>query len=264
MRFVEGVDIPEEVLEAHREGKLVLFVGAGASKASPSNLPLFDELAKKLGKLARKEFNDEDKARIDTYIGSLPDDFDTHRHAAKLLRPEGSTPNDLHRALVRLATCGKAVRIVTTNFDNHLSDAAKELGLDLGDQWIGPALPLGRDFQGIVHLHGSLTRHHKELILDDRDFGRAYFGDGWAPRFLQPMFAEYVVLFVGYSLSDTVMRYLTLGLPSKTSRYTLVPKAAEGDFSETDLTRLQVTQITYPNSDGKHTSLPQALENWAQ
>jgi hypothetical protein len=49
MRFVEGVDIPEEVLEAHREGKLVLFVGAGASKASPSNLPLFDELAKKLG-----------------------------------------------------------------------------------------------------------------------------------------------------------------------------------------------------------------------
>ena len=115
-----------------------------------------------------------------------------------------------------------------------------------------------------MHLHGSLTRHHKELILDDRDFGRAYFGDGWAPRFLQPMFAEYVVLFVGYSLSDTVMRYLTLGLPSKTSRYTLVPKAAEGDFSETDLTRLQVTQITYPNSDGKHTSLPQALENWAQ
>ena len=54
MRFVEGVDIPEEVLEAHREGKLVLFVGAGASKASPSNLPLFDELAKKLGKLARR------------------------------------------------------------------------------------------------------------------------------------------------------------------------------------------------------------------
>ena len=133
---------------------------------------------------------------------------------------------------MRLATCGKAVRIVTTNFDNHLSDAAKEIGLDLGDQWIGPALPLGRDFQGIVHLHGSLTRDHKELILDDRDFGRAYFGDGWAPRFLQPMFAEYVVLFVGYSLSDTVMRYLTLGLPSKTSRYALVP---EGGFSETDL-----------------------------
>ena len=49
MRFVEGVDIPEEVLEAHREGKLVLFVGAGASKAAPSNLPLFDELAKSSG-----------------------------------------------------------------------------------------------------------------------------------------------------------------------------------------------------------------------
>lgn len=261
MRFVEGVDIPEEVITAHAEGKLVLFVGAGASRSAPSSLPLFDELAQRLGARARSLFDEAHRNRIDTYIGSLPKGFDTHRHAAELLQPEGSIPNDVHRAVVRLAACGGTARIVTTNFDNHLWGAAEELDIDLGDRWIGPALPLGRDFCGIVHLHGSLTRHHDELILDDRDFGRAYFGDGWAPRFLQPMFSEHVVLFVGYSLTDTVMRYLTLGLPSNTPRYALVPEEA---LENSDLARLQVSAIPYPNQEGDHSVLPRVLDAWAR
>lgn len=261
MQFIEGIDIPEEVLQAHSDGKLVLFVGAGASKSAPASLPLFDELAHQLGDLARVPFEDGYRDTIDAYIGSLPSGFDAHRHAADLLQPEGSAPNDLHRSLVKLAASAPAIRIVTTNFDNHLSVAAAELGIDLGRKWIGPALPLGRDFEGVVHLHGSLTRHHRELILDDRDFGRAYFGDGWAPRFLQPMFEEYVVLFVGYSLTDTVMRYLTLGLPSKTSRYALV---AEKEAAVGVLRRLQVTAIPYPNDDATHAVLPQVLDSWAR
>ncbi|MGL3150438.1 SIR2 family protein [Microbacterium sp. A82] len=259
MQFIEGVDIPDEVLQAHTDGRLVLFVGAGASKSAPSSLPLFDELAFQLGELARVQFTEAHGDKIDTYIGSLPSGFDAHRHAAALLRPEGSAPNDLHRALVRLACSGGAPRIVTTNFDGHLSTAAEDLGMELGDRWIGPALPLGRDFRGVVHLHGSLTRHHDELIIDDRDFGRAYFGDGWAPRFLQPMFESHVVLFVGYSLTDTVMRYLTLGLPSNTPRYALIP---EDGLERAELLRLQVKPIRYPNRDGKHLMLPAALEAW--
>ena len=187
MQFIEGVDIPEEVLKAHSDGKLVLFVGAGASKSAPSSLPLFTELAKQLGELARVPCLKIHEDRIDTYIGSLPENFDSHYHAADLLQPEGSAPNDVHRAITRVASCAGKPKIVTTNFDTHLSSAAQELSLDLGEKWIGPALPLGRDFSGIVHLHGSLSRSHRELILDDRGFGRAYFGDGWAPRFLQPM-----------------------------------------------------------------------------
>lgn len=263
MHFHEGIDLPDEVLEAHATGNLVFFVGAGASMSPPSNLPSFTQLAEQLGELARIPFSDHYRDKIDTFIGSLPSGpggFDAHRHAAALLQREESKPNDVHRALVRLATSGPAVRIVTTNFDEHLSIAASELGVDVGDRWIGPAVPLGRAFNGIVHLHGSLTRHHKELILNDQDFGRAYFGDGWAPRFLQPMFEQYVVLFVGYSLTDTVMRYLTLGLPSKTRRYALV---AESEATREDWRRLEVSPIPYPNDDERHTNLPRVLEEWA-
>ena len=53
------------------------------------------------------------------------------------------------------------------------------------------------------------------MILTDRDFGRAYLteSDGWARRFLVDLFANYTVLFVGYSHKDTIMTYLTPSLP---------------------------------------------------
>lgn len=119
MQFIDGVDIPEEVLRAHSSGKLVLFVGAGASKSDPSSLPLFDKLALQLGARAREPFDDAHRDKIDRYIGSLPSGFDAHRHAAEILQPDGSAPNDVHRALVSLASCAGVARIVTTNFDNH-------------------------------------------------------------------------------------------------------------------------------------------------
>ena len=39
-----GVELPEELVSAHAEGSLVLFVGAGASVETPSCLPTFEKL----------------------------------------------------------------------------------------------------------------------------------------------------------------------------------------------------------------------------
>jgi len=36
---IAGVNIPDELLQAQREGKLVIFADAGVSIDSPSNLP---------------------------------------------------------------------------------------------------------------------------------------------------------------------------------------------------------------------------------
>jgi SIR2-like domain len=62
-----------------------------------------------------------------------------------------------------------------------------------------------------VHLHGRIGEHdpdHRDLVLTTRDFGNAYLRHGWAARFVVEMFREFTVLFIGYSLSDPVMRYL--------------------------------------------------------
>jgi len=251
------VNLPQAVLDAQAEGRLVLFVGAGASVDAPSGLPLFDKLARQLAEMARVPF--DKNVALDFFLGSMPESFDTHRHTRDIIAREESSPNTTHAALVRVASSVGQLRVVTTNFDSHLSSAASAGGIEVPDTWIGPALPLGEDFTGIVHLHGSVLRDPRELVLTDRDFGRAYLTNAWATRFLLPMFQRFTVLFIGYSHDDPIMRYLALGLPSGTPRYVFT-KSKEANDSK--WTRLGVKTIGYPVKGHDHTALVAALEAW--
>jgi len=189
----------------------------------------------------------------------MPSGFDSHRHARNIIDRADSLPNAVHKAIIQLASVTGNMRIVTTNFDNLLESAANELNIEVPDRWVGPALPLGDDFTGIVHLHGSVHREPRELVLTDQDFGAAYLNHAWAPRFLLPMFREFTVLFIGYSHEDPVMDYLARGLPSGTQRYafTGTPEDAEKWF------RLGITPIEYPVAEPhNHQALTKALESW--
>jgi len=255
------VELPQAVIDAHAAGALVFFVGAGASMAAPASLPSFKELTRELANLAKVPF-DESRDDLDAVIGSFPANFDTHAHTRELIDRRGSLPNSTHVALVGIAKSVKPLRIVTTNFDDHLSSAASAAGIELPGKWIAPALPLGDEFTGIVHLHGSVLRDPAELVLDDRDFGRAYLTRAWATRFLLPMFEKYTVVFIGYSHDDPIMRYLALGLPSRTTttRYAFV--SADG-VSDPKWARLGVETIGYPVPSADHGALVAALEAWA-
>ncbi|KQX06649.1 MULTISPECIES: SIR2 family protein [unclassified Leifsonia] len=255
MFITEGVDLPEQIIDAHAKGRLVFFVGAGASMDDPSNLPSFTKLARNLADEAKVPF-DEDIA-IDLFLGSMPSNFDVHAHAHRLTSPNDSAPNPTHRAIVRVASSTGSPRVVTTNFDDHLASAAAFESVSIDDKWIGPALPMGDEFTGVVHLHGSVLRKPSELVLTDHDFGRAYLTDAWATRFLQRMFEKFTVLFVGYSLDDPIMRYLSLGLPSKTRRYVLTHKPADDKWNH-----LGILPISYPGTDDDHSALLAALQAW--
>jgi hypothetical protein len=234
----------------------VLFVGAGASVNPPSNLPLFKKLAQQIGVFAREPYQEGDP--IDRFLGELSDGFDVHDQVRQLIDDASSEPNDTHRAIVQLAAASTQSRIITTNFDVHLSGAADELGLSLGDTFHGPALPVGRTFTGLAHLHGSVKRAAEQLVLTDHDFGRAYLTDAWATRFLREVFEHFVVLFVGFSHDDPIINYLGLGLPSGTRRYILTSKP-----DDPRMRRLRITPIGYPATDG-HPALTHALSEWAK
>jgi hypothetical protein len=251
------VELPQAVVDAHTAGRLVFFVGAGASMAPPASLPSFKELARELASIARVPF--DDKGNIDKFLGSMPGNFDAHTHTRNLIAREGSMPNSTHTALARVAASIGPLRIVTTNFDDHIASAASSAGIEIHEKWIGPALPLGDEFTGLVHLHGSVLRDPRELVLTDTDFGRAYLTRAWATRFLLPMFQEYTVVFVGYSHDDPIMRYVALGLPSRTCRYAFVSADKAND---PDWTRLGVKAIGYPVQADDHSALVAALEAW--
>jgi len=251
------VQLPQAVLDEHAAGRVVFFVGAGASVGAPSKLPLFEELVVTLGKEAGIDYSKPEA--LDHFLGRLTHlnpPYAVHERTRILLTPPTSKPNSLHSAIVNLAAAHGRPRIVTTNFDDHLDTAAKAAGVKFCDKWIGPALPLGETVDGLVHLHGSITRDANSLILTDKDLGHAYLADAWATRFLLRLFQFNTVVFVGYSLADPTLRYLTLGMPAGAKLYAFVTAAAFGD---PDWERLGVQPISFGHDFG---NLPAALEAW--
>lgn len=257
--WIAEVDLPWKLIEAQREDRLVIFVGAGASVAPPSNLPSFRQLAGDIASDSYVHVTNEELDRTDILMGDLDDrhGVDVHRRVADIIGAEESRPNALHVAIATLAASGPQIRIVTTNYDLHLSEALQALGESFTTD-IAPSLPLGDDFNGIVYLHGSLKGPVRRLLVTDADFGQAYLRDAWATRFLERMFRHYTVLFVGYSHQDVVMSYLGRGLGPDSVRYMLT--------NQPDLPhwrRLRIQPIAYSNPDGTHSQLTEVITRWA-
>ena len=245
MRIAE-INFPAPLLNALRDGKLVVFAGAGVSMGEPAYLPSFKHLAKMIAKGTGKTLHCRDP--IDHFLGGLQDEgVKVHERAAEALVRENLKTTELHRNLLRLYSDIEQVRIVTTNFDLLFEQAAEDLFDSVPEVFRAPALPLGRQFKGIVHVHGTFNRHD-EMVITDSDFGRAYLNEGWAQRFLVELFSNFTILFVGYSHNDTIMNYLARALSARepNQRFALTGKF----YNDTDRWRLLgIEPITYPQSN---------------
>jgi len=203
-----NVRLPDAVRIALENGKLVIFAGAGISMPLPSSLPSFNGLAREISGLKEVEFGKEDQV-----LGKLAHNGTVvHLAAAKRLYNQDTHPTEAHKQILRIFGTPDKVRIVTTNFDNHFSDAARTVFRNKNiNEFHAPALPLGDDFEGIAYLHGSAKSNPRAMVLTDKDFGEAYLTRGWARDFLIPLFQKYTVLFVGYSHNDVTISYLARG-----------------------------------------------------
>jgi hypothetical protein len=257
--WIAGVDIPWALIEAQREDRLVIFVGAGASRSSPSDLPDFRQLAAGIAADSGVATSREQLENPDVLLGDLKDQHavDVHQRVADILGSESSRPNPLPEAIAALAAASPQVRIVTTNYDLHLSEALTAQGQSFTEE-TAPALPLGDDFTGLVYLHGRLGRPVRQLVVTDADFGQAYLRDAWATRFLERMFSRYTVLFIGYSHTDVVVSYLGRGLRANNARFVLTD-----DPDSLHWRRLRITPVAYPNPDRSHRALSDAILGWA-
>ena len=250
---IPNIDFPKPLLNALRDGKLVVFAGAGVSMSEPACLPNFEELANRIAQGTGKTLQNEEP---DHFLGRLQHDgVNVHVRAAEELSKPDLKATELHRNLLRLYSNAGQVRVVTTNFDLLFEQAAKD---DFGSQpevFQAPALPSGTRFKGIVHVHGSVS-HSDEMVITDADFGRAYLTEGWARRFLVDLFRSFTVLFVGYSHDDTIMNYLARALPvgetthiadEANRRFVLIGET-DGDADRWRL--LGIKPISYPQTDG--------------
>lgn len=292
MQFVaNGPEIPNELLQAHEDGRVVFFCGAGISY--PAGLPGFKGLVKRIYDIVNADFSEIERrafdkqqfdAMLDLLERRLPGQRSEVRHAlAKSLKPKLNLKNATrtHEALLYLArTRAGAMRLVTTNFDRIFDAAAKRSGQKL-HEFSAPMLPIPKTsrWDGLVYLHGVLPKKPdmtmlNRLVVTSGDFGLAYLTERWAARFVGELFRNYVVCFVGYSINDPVLRYMMDALAADRMLGESTPVAwAFADFQAGEEHEKQieweakgVTPILYnvPVETESHAALHDSLHAWAQ
>jgi hypothetical protein len=158
-----GVRLPDPVRIALENGSLVIFAGAGISMPPPANLPSFAGLTHEIS-----QSNLAMPGKEDQILGKLKRaGTDVHRVAAAKLDNPTTRPTEGHKQILRLFGTLEKVRIVTTNFDNHFSDAARKVfRKGIVTEFHAPALPLGDNFEGIVYLHGT-AKDPRTMVLSE-------------------------------------------------------------------------------------------------
>ncbi|MEP3296828.1 MAG: SIR2 family protein [Pseudoruegeria sp.] len=290
MRFVDlGPDIPDELLLALDEGRVVFFCGAGVSRAKaelPDFFGLADQVLTTLGvpddspavKILDEAREIEARTGVpglisaDRVFGLLVRDFlerDIERAVAQALAPEKRVDLWAHELLLDLATTKEGItKLVTTNFDRLFDDCGRGL-----EAWQPPRLPdpaRPGDLHGIVYLHGRATENYDGsegdgFVLSSAEFGRAYLAEGWATRFFKDVIDRYSVVFVGYNADDPPVQYLLEALNKSNGRLDEVYAFQSGDADDATSrwAHKGVTAIPYDSNDG-HAALWETLKEWAE
>ena len=292
MQFItNGPDIPDTLLQAHEEGRVVFFTGAGISY--PAGLPgfkgLVDEIYKNIGESPNTiEQKAYDREQYDATLNLLEQRIVGQRKTIRKALMASLKPNyrkkgaiDTHSAILQLARCREgALRLVTTNFDRVFIQAAKKTK-QLMNSHAAPMLPIPKNsrWDGLVYLHGLLPKHEdhealNRLVFTSGDFGLAYLTERWAARFVSELFRNYVVCFVGYSINDPVLRYMMDALAADRMLGEATPQAyalgdcEPGQEKETndEWESKGVLPILYevPSGTYDHSLLHNTLRVWAE
>ncbi|WP_294106129.1 SIR2 family protein, partial [Thiolapillus sp.] len=291
MQFIaDGPEIPNVLLQAHEEGRVVFFCGAGISY--PAGLPDFKGLVEQIYRRIGTVFTERERyafdreqydATLDLLERRLPGPRRAVRRALAQVLKTGlghKDAYDTHAALLRLARSPEdSLRLVTTNFDRMFHAAARRTKQEF-HAYTAPMLPIPKNsrWNGLVYLHGRLPEEPddtalNQLVVTSGDFGLAYLTERWAARFVSELFRNYVVCFVGYSINDPVLRYMMDALAADRMLGEVTPQAwALGDCEPGQEHRKTieweakgVTPILYevPAGSHDHSALYQTLHAWA-
>lgn len=189
MQYIpNGPQIPDELIQAHQDGRVVFFCGSGIS--IPCGLPDFCDLVKQIYERLNQVPTDlesklKDTKQFDQLIESLEkrkSRESVRKCLMKILTPRRKKLNTkTHLSLLRLSESEEGIyKIVTTNFDRIFEDVARKNRIKI-NSYAAPLVPIPKNeyWNGIVYLHGLLPKHAddaslRKLILSSSDFGLAY------------------------------------------------------------------------------------------
>ena len=199
----------DELLEAHRNGRLMLFVGAGVS--ANLGLPDWNALIRRIAEeleydpkifatygtpLALAEFYKKKMGGL----GALRSWMDRAWHNTST----DITKSDIHRLIAR----GNFPKIYTTNYDRWLESAHDAFGVQYDKiKSVADLVRLTEGRRQIIKLHGDFDLE-ESIVLDETSYFKRLDFDTPLDIKLRADVLGSSVLFIGYSLTDINIRLL--------------------------------------------------------
>jgi tetratricopeptide (TPR) repeat protein len=238
------MEIPDILVQQIREGKAVIFLGAGASRGTtgpgakkcPTTADLIDKLSTRflggkyktspLNQVAELAISETNLMEVQTFVGDLFADLQ---------------PSSAHLRLPRFDWYGLA----TTNYDLLVEEAFRAAGAK--GQSLRPFIETTdrvddnlKDSKNVLYikLHGCITRINNPacpLILTTDQYIEHRGGRGRVFDIFRDWGYEHPVIFVGQSLQDSDLRaiigYLSQEIGENRPRYYLVAPDADDTLS---------------------------------
>lgn len=187
----------EHIIEASRNNRLILFVGAGISK--DSGYPLWGEVIESFGDELYgkdKDYN-FDYLKIPQYYYNT---FGKIKYEEKILESFNeinAKPNEIHKRIDRIAP----KHIITTNYDTLIEDQLNSGILKYEVIKKDTDVPNSKLGNYIIKMHGDINE--RNFVLKEDDYYDYNINFPVISQLIQSLIVNNTLLFIGYSLSDT-------------------------------------------------------------
>ena len=193
-------EIPQALQDAVKENNVIVFIGAGLSKAA--GLPLWKDIVIKVLENPRVKKGASFKQALNDGIISplyVLDAIKSENRKDIYQEFEASTSQELECTLHKSAALISR-RIVTTNYDRLLEINTKIKPLDTSSTFNLQKLDDLDEF--ILKIHGSCDSIDNAVIFSS-DYDRLYGAESGLAKFqLQKLVSSYSCIFIGFSLTD--------------------------------------------------------------
>lgn len=187
--------------EASRQGRLVVFVGAGVS--ANSGVPTWRELISALkNDLPDNLGSENDDLKIAQIYKDTRGYKDYLKKVKTILKDGRTASNILHKAILQL----NPAHIITTNYDDLLEQAIRSEYKQYDVVSQDKDLPYYRYPQKLVKMHGDFKTGN--IVLSEEDYYNYSTNFPLIRAFVSSLFATNIVLFVGFSFDDLNLKII--------------------------------------------------------
>lgn len=194
-----------QIKEASKQGRLVVFVGAGVS--SNSGVPTWSQLINEMKSCCGID-NETDDLKIAQLYKDARGDKEYMDKVKEILKHNKVSPNPIHKSILDLNPC----HIITTNYDNlieqEIEKEFKQFDIIREDKDI----PNMSYPNSLIKMHGDFGKNN--IVLTESDYYNYERNFPLIRSFILSLFASKLVVFIGFSFSDLNLKMILNDLRS--------------------------------------------------